>query len=606
MVSIHKVVTLQLVGLAILALPPLTHAAMSDDSACIVSRQTQESYCLKAGERSGYSLPDYIYNHEVDVIAPPGLGVMLSDWDNLSYNRIATFTGYTNNAQLQRVTAKDGQELDFSHPRSMRVVSTQSQPQACIRSLDTGDKFCLEAGQRSGYSLPNYIYGHAVEVIAPPGLGVVLSDWDNLSYNRLATFTGYTKNGRLMNVQARNGEMLNFSTPRSMSVINVDSPKQACIKSLKTGELYCLQAGETSGYSLPSYIYRHEVEVIAPEGLGVVLSDWDNLSYNRIATFTGDVSNNMLENNLAKNGDYLDFSAPRSMKVISVAPKVEFTSIESVTATSVPYSNEFIFKVNFTEESLGTEQLNIQFQHELKNAKEQYTSIVYISFDGGATWPNILDVSDLADISIPKGTQSIWIKGLLLPNAQQGEKLTLQAWFSRAETDYYRATLDLSEFIAMNSSRVSHIKTISRSYQGQRNDTGKECIIKKIFKLENVPGYCTQAAEGDIVTSKVFFDNPTTSQTHLFVQFVNGTAKKDTDIRSIQVTVSYKDYNEKYTLKVNLKDFKVLNLPEGVEQVRFSYRVYKDNVSEDAEYLSFKAWTINDDVNYSQITISEN
>ncbi|WP_223229983.1 leukocidin subunit S [Pseudoalteromonas piscicida] len=579
---------------------------MSDDSACIVSRQTQESYCLKAGESSGYSLPSYIYNHEVDVIAPPGLGVMLSDWDNLSYNRIATFTGYTNNAQLKQVTAKNGQKLDFSHPRSMRVVSTQSQPQACIRSLDTGDKFCLEAGQRSGYSLPSYINKHAVEVIAPPGLGVVLSDWDNLSYNRIATFTGYKSNSQLINVQARNGEALNFSTPRSMSVVRVDSLKQACIKSLKTGEFYCLQAGETSGYSLPSYIYEQEVEVIAPEGLGVVLSDWDNLSYNRIATFTGNVSNKMLEANLANNGEYLDFSSPRSMKVISIAPKVEFTSIESVTSTYVPYSNEFVFKVNFMEDSVGTEKLNIQFQHELKNAKEQYTSIVYISFDGGATWPTVVDVSDLADITIPKGAQSVWIKGLSLPNAQQGAKLTLQAWLSSAVTDSFEASLDLNGFITSNSSRVSRIKTISRNKQGQRNDTGKKCIIKKIFKLENVPGYCTQADEGDIVTSKVFFDNPTTSQTHLFVQFVNGTAKKDTDIRSIKVTVSYKGYSEKYTLKVNLKDFKVLNLPEGVEHVRLSYRVYKDNLSEDAEYLSFKAWTVNDDVNYSQITISEN
>ncbi|RMZ61959.1 hemolysin, partial [Vibrio anguillarum] len=52
-----------------------------------------------------------------------GLGVILSDWDNLSYNRLAVFGGNTSNAQLKSVKAYNGELLDFSHPRSMRVVS---------------------------------------------------------------------------------------------------------------------------------------------------------------------------------------------------------------------------------------------------------------------------------------------------------------------------------------------------------------------------------------------------------------------------------------------------------------------------------------------------
>ena len=55
----------------------------------------------------------------------------------------------------------------------------------------------------------------------------------------------------------------------------------------------------------------------APQGLQVMLSDYGNLSYNRIATFNGTVENNKLKNVLARNGQYLDFSKPRSMRVFS-------------------------------------------------------------------------------------------------------------------------------------------------------------------------------------------------------------------------------------------------------------------------------------------------
>ncbi|MGR5559974.1 beta-prism lectin domain-containing protein, partial [Vibrio fortis] len=88
----------------------------------MVTIDTNEEYCLKAGERSGYSLPPYVYNKKVRVVAPEGLGVMLSDWDNLSYNRLATFTGNKAHEELKGVEARNGQILDFSAPRSMRVV----------------------------------------------------------------------------------------------------------------------------------------------------------------------------------------------------------------------------------------------------------------------------------------------------------------------------------------------------------------------------------------------------------------------------------------------------------------------------------------------------
>lgn len=197
-----------------------TSSAQEPAKACIVSRDTGAKYCLQAGQRSGYSLPSYIRGHDVDVIAPEGLGVMLSDWDNLSYNRLAVFERHTHNEAMEHVLARNGQYLDFSNPRSMRVVSTAKPDEACIVSRQTGAEYCLKAGQRSGYSLPYYIRGHQVDVIAPEGLAVMLSDWDNLSYNRLTVFTKDTNNEDMKNVRAYNGRYLDFSHPRSMRVLS--------------------------------------------------------------------------------------------------------------------------------------------------------------------------------------------------------------------------------------------------------------------------------------------------------------------------------------------------------------------------------------------------
>lgn len=185
---------------------------------CIVSLQTNDSYCLPAGERSPYSLPAWIYNHQVYVDAAPGTAVMLSDDDNLSYNRLATFVGTVENDKLKAVKAANGEMIDFSHPKSMRVLSNTTAV-GCIVSLTSVDKYCLPAGQRSGYSLPSWIYAQEVQVEAVPGAAVMLSDVDNLSYNRIATFNGLVQNWELKKVKAANGEELDFSQPKSMRVL---------------------------------------------------------------------------------------------------------------------------------------------------------------------------------------------------------------------------------------------------------------------------------------------------------------------------------------------------------------------------------------------------
>ncbi|HEI0341381.1 M66 family glycomucinase StcE [Escherichia coli] len=89
---------------------------------CIVSVKTGQRYCLPVGQRSGYSLPDWIVGQEVYVDSGAKAKVLLSDWDNLSYNRIGEFVGNVYPNDMKKVKAWNGQYLDFSRPRSMRVV----------------------------------------------------------------------------------------------------------------------------------------------------------------------------------------------------------------------------------------------------------------------------------------------------------------------------------------------------------------------------------------------------------------------------------------------------------------------------------------------------
>ncbi|WP_032695623.1 M66 family glycomucinase StcE [Raoultella planticola] len=93
-----------------------------ENEGCIVSVNSGKRYCLPVGQRSGYSLPDWIVGQEVYVDSGAKAKVLLSDWDNLSYNRIGEFVGNVNPADMKKVKAWNGQYLDFSRPRSMRVV----------------------------------------------------------------------------------------------------------------------------------------------------------------------------------------------------------------------------------------------------------------------------------------------------------------------------------------------------------------------------------------------------------------------------------------------------------------------------------------------------
>lgn len=198
--------------------PEVRFLSSEQPQGCIVSVANGARYCLPAGQSAGYSLPSWIIGQDVYVDAAPGTAVKLSDYDNLSYGRVAKFVGSVENASLKKIKADNGQMLDFSRPRSMSVIADAT-PLGCIVSLTSGTEYCLPGGQRAGYALPPRINGQEVQVQAAPGLAVKLSDYENLSYNRVATFPGVVQNWELRDVKAWDGQNHDFSRPRSMEVV---------------------------------------------------------------------------------------------------------------------------------------------------------------------------------------------------------------------------------------------------------------------------------------------------------------------------------------------------------------------------------------------------
>ncbi|KAM3463266.1 hypothetical protein MY5147_009702 [Beauveria neobassiana] len=196
--------------------PEARFSSETGPRACIVSTQTNDRYCMSPGDKAEYALPEWIRGHTVRVDAGPGTAVELCDMDNLSYNRVAKFVGSVDNSTLKAVKANNGETLDFSRPHSMRVLSSTTNL-GCITALATVDRFCLPAGQKA-LVLPAWIIQTEVQVEAVAGAAVTLCDFENLSYNRLARFTGFMQNWDLKSVTAANRAVLDFSRPRSMKV----------------------------------------------------------------------------------------------------------------------------------------------------------------------------------------------------------------------------------------------------------------------------------------------------------------------------------------------------------------------------------------------------
>ena len=556
--------------------------AESIPEACIITRDTSDKYCLKAGEIA-YTLPKYIMGDEVDLLVPSGLEVVLSDYGSIPNNHTASFDRYTENKQLEHVKARNGKYLDFSTPYSMLVVPTKKVPEACIVSRKSGEKFCLTAGELS-YTLPAYIKGDEVDLQIPSGLVMVLSDDGSIPNNHTASFDRYTENKQLEHVKARNGKYLDFSAPYSMLVVPSKRLPEACIISRITNEKYCLTAGQRSGYALPHYIRGHEVDLIVPDGLKVILSDFDNLSYNRLGFFTKDTDNADLINVLAFNGEYLDFSEPHSMRVSEITGPVDPVEppVQSIVGDIMGSvgGNDAYFNIHLETPTISERVLGLQFSNSFESiVKIDFSSLVYASFDGGKTWPKVVDINTNGSLVVPIGSQSILLRVLtLIDDNDNDTKIELFAWLDEMQADKKNFILDISGSYSENNVKLKEMLT------------DKQTIM-----------------EGEFNTSHVMFDRATYRNTGLGIQLLTNSAQVWIDLRA-DVELIYTDASRTYQYDVNLLNFKVLNIPAGVSEVIITYYSVDDNIKESDEVFNFKAWIANhlDDSIVAETVIVDN
>lgn len=176
---------------------------------------SRRKYCLHAG--SADQLPDWAYEKAVDVQADSGVTVTLSDSDQLAQERTATFIGTVENPSLRHVKATNGQYLDLSRPRTMRVDRISGHPLGCVVSLISAEKYCLAADSHAAQQVPAWIAGHDIFVQADPGVTVIL--W-NPQRSQGAGFHGTMQHHELKRVALGDGTYLDLSQAAAMSVLS--------------------------------------------------------------------------------------------------------------------------------------------------------------------------------------------------------------------------------------------------------------------------------------------------------------------------------------------------------------------------------------------------
>ncbi|CAE6937708.1 hypothetical protein ACOMICROBIO_GDFFDHBD_03002 [Vibrio sp. B1REV9] len=292
---------------------------------CIVRVDTGDKYCLGVNEWSGYSLPKQFAGHEVYVHADQGTMVLLSDWDNLSYNHIAGFQGTVNTENLRNVQAWNGKLLNFDKPRSMKVASTPNVPFGCIISGDL--KYCLTADKKLS-KVPEWLKGKEVYIQADSKVQVQLSNMEQPKPDDFVSFTGTVDTNKLKNVSTDSGELIDLSMPSFIKVVPTSEPL-GCIVSLVSGEKYCLPKGESTG-RLPDWIKGKQIYVQATQGVKVELSDVSDFADGRTASFRGTVESEDLKGIQADNGLIIDFANPYAMRVKEDLDEEPFACVVSV------------------------------------------------------------------------------------------------------------------------------------------------------------------------------------------------------------------------------------------------------------------------------------
>lgn len=233
--------------------------------------------------------------------------------------------------------------------------------------------------------------------------------------------------------------------------------------------------------------------------------------------------------------------------------------------------------VDFTVTLSGaTEQptsLNLGYADNGTIVKVDYSSLLAVSYDNGNTWPGIIDVNRLGSLPLPIGTSEVKLRALTLVDhvTDPNEQLELQAWMDTNQQDFSSAAVDIID--------RAEDPTLAGQYISD--------MVTDITTIE----------EGESTTSVISLIRETDRNTPMHIQFINGTAKKDIDINTT-VQISYSDGNFDYLYNLDLLDFKVLNLPAGIDQLSVTYQALEDEVIDCNEKFDFAAWIVGRGTDY--------
>ncbi|MFT5235002.1 MAG: hypothetical protein ACI90A_000364 [Shewanella sp.] len=229
-----------------------------------------------------------------------------------------------------------------------------------------------------------------------------------------------------------------------------------------------------------------------------------------------------------------------------------------------------------TEEARG---LNLSFVQNGTQVKVDHSSLVSVSFDGGLTWPSVIDINTTARLELPVGTSSVMLRVLTLVDGRDpGEEMELQAWLKEDQDDLASSVVPLID--------RANDPTLDGQYISAMVTDDPEIL------------------EGEYTSTKIQLVRETDRSTPMHIQFINQSAKKAEDINQI-VQISYSNGVTDFQYDIDLLDFKVLHLPAGVSELTVSYQALEDDIVDCSENFSFAAWIVGSGVDYfkHEITI---
>ncbi len=222
-----------------------------------------------------------------------------------------------------------------------------------------------------------------------------------------------------------------------------------------------------------------------------------------------------------------------------------------------------------TEEARG---LNLSFVQNGTQVKVDHSSLVSVSFDGGITWPDIIDINTTARLELPVGTSSVMLRVLTLVDGRDpGEEMELQAWLKDDQDDLASSVIPLID------------RANDPSLDGQ--------YISAMITDD------PEILEGESTSTKIQLIRETDRNTPMHIQFINHSAKKAEDINQI-VQISYSNGVTDFQYDLDLLDFKVLNIPTGVSELTVTYQALEDDIVDCNEDFYFAAWIVGSGVDY--------